>query len=229
MKTVGPEFISPCNKQAKEIIKENYKKLVKFTNVKIDDANFYQDCKEATDCILSFGIKGGGLVNCGIRVRNYNDYFRYKDQFTIRYKNRGNKTEIDKILEGFCDYNFYSFMNQDKTGFIKYIIYDLDIFREYYNLGMGNIYPNGDGTWLIAFNIIDFPREMFKVIIDNYKKRDNFIEIKKVVDVNSDNGVIEYFNGQQDPNFYKNMIDLWLNLQRDTNTEYWKDRNILTV
>jgi len=150
--------------RGKKIIKANVKSLIKLNNVNIEDANFYLDCKQATDCILTIG-----KINIGIRTRKFEDYSQrnYKNEFTIRGKrDNGVETEIDKITKGFCDYNFYSFSNQDQSGFVKYVIYDLDVFRKFYTPGMGNLIPNGDGTYLLAFNFKDFPKEMIIIQYD---------------------------------------------------------------
>jgi len=77
----------------------------------------YKDTQEATDLI----IMGTGSICFACRVRRFNYFEKYKDQFTIRLKlPKYNKSEMDKIKEGFGDFYFYGFSNKqnDGSGFI---------------------------------------------------------------------------------------------------------------
>lgn len=37
------------------------------------------------------------------------------------------------------------------------------------------------------------------------------------------NGTPDFFNGQNDPEYYNNMKNLWLQLQELTNSAYWQE------
>lgn len=64
------------------------------------------------------------------RLRRYTYYRLYADEFTIRWKNpNGYKTEYQKIMDGFVDFLFYGFLNEEETKIISYFIGDLRIFR----------------------------------------------------------------------------------------------------
>jgi len=133
----------------------------------INVAPEYKDTQEATDLI----VMGIGRLCFACRVRRFEYFEKYKNQFTIRLKLPGyKKSEMDKIKEGFGDYYFYGFSNKKNngSGFIQYIIFDLNIFREYLpylksrkNECWGkksNIDNSPDFIW---FNIDCFRNEMF--------------------------------------------------------------------
>jgi hypothetical protein len=90
------------------------------------------DKQQATDFLVMtlYPIK----VACRLRTYDYYnnpDHPEYKDEFTIRCNSAwGLKTEIDKIREGFCEYMFYGFVDQEEKNIIKYTIIDLNIFRD---------------------------------------------------------------------------------------------------
>jgi len=128
----------------------------------------YKDTQEATDLI----IMGTGSICFACRVRRFNYFEKYKDQFTIRLKlPKYNKSEMDKIKEGFGDFYFYGFSNKqnDGSGFIQYIIFDLKTFRKYLAyLKRANreecweIKQNVDNSPdFVSFKIECFPPEMF--------------------------------------------------------------------
>ena len=86
------------------------------------------DRTQATD-LLVIQIKP---VNIACRVRRH-DYFRlgiYRYEFTIRTSRpSGAKTELEKILDGWCDYNFYGFADAADEKIMAWIIGDLAVFR----------------------------------------------------------------------------------------------------
>ena len=76
-----------------------------------------------------------GSMRIGVRIRDYKYYEKFGSQFTIRSRGRnGAKTELQKIIDdGFGDYFFYGF-GDDQLGLIKaWCICRLDIFRKYYS------------------------------------------------------------------------------------------------
>ena len=86
------------------------------------------DRNQATD-FLTFTIKN---IKVACRLRTYNYYLKYPDEFTIRSElYSGNKTELQKIREELVDYIFYGFVDENENKIIRYFIGDLDIFRKY--------------------------------------------------------------------------------------------------
>jgi len=133
----------------------------------INIAPEYKDTQEATDLIIF--EKGSLCFAC--RVRRFEYFEKYKDQFTIRLKLPNyKKSEMDKIKEGFGDYYFYGFSNKhnDGSGFIQYLIFDLNEFRNYIGylkIREGECWEkksniNGSPDF-IAFNINCFKDKMF--------------------------------------------------------------------
>jgi len=101
----------------------------------IVESSEFKDKNEATDLIIMELEK-----KCfACRVRKYKYYLAsaWRDQFTIRRKLfESGKSEMEKIKEGFGDVYFYGFSNEqnDGSGFVKYTILDLDVFRKFGSL-----------------------------------------------------------------------------------------------
>jgi len=134
-----------------EILKQAFPRFI--PQVTVDIATFTQDTQQATDLIINTPT-----CNIGCRVREYQAYTKYPDQFTIRSRvYKGGRTELDKILEGYGDYNFYAFENETGTDFIHWFIYSLDIFRQYHKVCQGQEFRNPDGSYFKAFKLTDFP------------------------------------------------------------------------
>ena len=71
-------------------------------------------------------------VRVGCRIRKYKYLEKYSDQFTIREgRPNGTKTELTKIIEGWGDYFFYGFSNQEESRLEQWILGDLKKFRIY--------------------------------------------------------------------------------------------------
>lgn len=120
---------------------------------------FEEDTKENTD--LKVLVTDSKRIAC--RVRRFS-HLRYHAEFTIRSWNKGHKTELQKVLEGWGDWMFYGFENQEGSRILCCRILDLDVFRKHFPLLIGNnglkTTPNGDGTKFAAFGIRDFPKDM---------------------------------------------------------------------
>ena len=131
----------------------------------LTEGNFEEDAKENTD-LRVLNLKG---VRIGCRVRTYDFYERYPNEFTIRYSRpTGIKTEIDKIMDGWGDLFFYGFSNQSETSLIKWTLADLNVFRQWYREGHGLVksVPSSKCE-LIAFKWSDFPKGF---IVNSYEK-----------------------------------------------------------
>lgn len=73
-------------------------------------------------------------VRIGCRIRKHQYIARYGGEFTIRAgRPSGAKTELTKIIEGWGDYFFYGFANEDDTGLSGWALADMNVFRIWYN------------------------------------------------------------------------------------------------
>lgn len=107
-------------------------------------------------------------IGCRIRANKYLD--KYSDEFTIRAgRPSGVKTELTKIIEGWGDYFFYGFSNEDETSLAAWCLADLRVFRIEYNRklvrmdkgnvpGIGKINKDNSSSFA-AFNWNEFPPE----------------------------------------------------------------------
>jgi len=116
----------------------------------IGEATESQDALENTDLIVLTLDR----VRIGCRVRRHGYYEEYKNEFTIR-ANRpsGNKSELGKIVEGWGDYLFYGFADDEGSRLLAWRLLDLSVFRLWFNRAMykGKPYPwqqiaNNDGS-----------------------------------------------------------------------------------
>ena len=117
----------------------------------IDTSTYKQDTEEAFDLIT---LPTAKKIAC--RVRDYDKYNKFMDEFTIRSRTKyGKKTEIHKIKEGFGDWMFYGFGKNKRV--LKYSIIDLNVFRENVeHISFQNI-KNNDGTEFAVFKLGRFP------------------------------------------------------------------------
>lgn len=124
-----------------------------------------EDAERNTDLIVL--NMSGVRVGCRIRRNSYLE--RYGDEFTIRSgRPSGVKTELTKVIEGWGDYFFYGFSNQDENDLSAWFIGDLKVFRLWFNRRLvelsgkipGNGKSNGDGSSdFITFKIDELPQE----------------------------------------------------------------------
>lgn len=92
--------------------------------MKAHHASQLQDFNQATDVVLT-------MDNVHIAVRIRKPDCQYRD-ITLRGKNNGQKTERDKILDGYGDLYFYGW-TQHRVGQIElceWVLIDLDKVRE---------------------------------------------------------------------------------------------------
>lgn len=106
----------------------------------INTAPIQVDTQEATDLL----VLSLNPIRIACRVRRYSYYNLYRNEFTIRSKlGSGHKTELSKIIEGWCDYNFYGFADQKDESLIDWMIGDLKVFRLEY---MRALYVKSNGN-----------------------------------------------------------------------------------
>lgn len=72
-------------------------------------------------------------VRIGCRIRRNQYYKRYCNEFTIRAgRPSGTKTELAKIIEGWGDYFFYGFSDEQDDLLIFWRVADLKVFRGWF-------------------------------------------------------------------------------------------------
>jgi hypothetical protein len=72
-------------------------------------------------------------VRIGCRIRKHQYLGRYGGEFTIRAgRPSGVKTELTKIIEGWGDYFFYGFANDNETQLAYWTLADMRVFRRTY-------------------------------------------------------------------------------------------------
>lgn len=121
------------------------------------------DMEQNTDLIV-FEM---GMVRTACRVRRIKYLREYPDDITIRCELKsGHKTELAKIMEGWGDYFFYAFADEDEKNIIAWVLCDFKVFRLYLYRYMfehqgklpGIEKPNKDKvTALRAFNLKEIP------------------------------------------------------------------------
>jgi len=107
-------------------------------------------------------------IRIGCRVRKFQYHANYGNEFTIRAgRPSGVKTELQKIIEGWGDYFFYGFSDQDQVNLHAWVLADLNEFRLWYCRqlarmdkgkvpGQGKNNTDGSSSFL-AFKWADFP------------------------------------------------------------------------
>lgn len=91
--------------------------------------DFDEDKYRNTDLIV-LELKA---VRIACRIRRETYYEKYGSEFTIRSERRsGNKTELAKIIEGWGDYIFYGFADDERLT--HWFIGDLKAFRIWFTI-----------------------------------------------------------------------------------------------
>jgi len=113
----------------------------------IQTAPTKRDMEEATDLILS--VSSGDIAVRIRRNENYLESLKPNRQldWSVRVKNNGHKTEIDKLQEGFARWYFMGWSLDDKAELADWYLIDMDKIRK--NNIMKRDYPthsNYDGT-----------------------------------------------------------------------------------
>ena len=120
----------------------------------IIESTFKEDTEEGFDLITPEQKR----IAC--RVRDYERYKKYIQEFTIRsqsYHNR--KTEIDKIIqEKRGDWMFYGFTKGNEV--IYWSIINLDVFRSNHKSAHYKERKNLDGTKFRAYSMGSFPQNI---------------------------------------------------------------------
>lgn len=129
---------------------------------KFREATKEEDTQQGFDAVFSFPD-----VKIPVRIRNYSAV-KFLD-FTIRSQTTYTDTEIDKLKKGFGDYYFYAWETQNGLSIGRYMIINLNKFR---NTGLIN-YPssknvdNGDGTKFNVYCMDKLIKNNIVVIYEN--------------------------------------------------------------
>ena len=108
------------------------------------------------------------VVRIGCRIRRFKYFEKYQNEFTIRAGRPSLvKTELTKIIEGWGDYFFYGFSNQQENALALWRLCDLNIFRLWFNREIlktkqypGKKKENKDNSsYFLVFNFNDLPKE----------------------------------------------------------------------
>lgn len=131
--------------------------------VLIGEASVDEDREHNTDLI----VLRVDETRVACRVRRYDQYDRYAGEFTIRAaRPSGQKTELEKLIEGWGRYLLYAFADPTETRLYAHVLGDLTVFRSWYTGYMrahggqepGVLKANkDDSSSFRAFRIADLP------------------------------------------------------------------------
>ncbi len=96
----------------------------------ISEAPAREDAQHNTDLMVL--TLNPYRIGCRVRTHSYYLNKFWREEFTIRtVRPSGAKTELEKILDGWGDFFFYGFSNEEETGLLKWTLGRLDVFRDY--------------------------------------------------------------------------------------------------
>jgi len=115
-------------------------------------------------------------IGCRVRRNSYLCNDEYAGQFTIRAgRPSGVKTELTKVIEGWGDYFFYAFCDEQEKVLARWSLCSLNVFRLWFNRYLvlnngqlpGDKISNSDkSSHFIAFVFADLPTNF--VIANNW-------------------------------------------------------------
>lgn len=131
------------------------------------------DTEQATDVVI-----GGGRIPISVRIRRHRYLRPYGGEFTIRMvSKRGQKSELEKISEGYSDYLFYGFANQTESSLEAWRIIDLTVLREHlFDVGR-SLRTNTTGEHFAVFVIREFPPELISAQSDYFSEAQGILPI----------------------------------------------------
>jgi hypothetical protein len=139
------------------------KAVIGVTEVQI--ASDHLDRQLATDLVVCCPYEKR-QTHYAFRVRKHEYLDQYGSEFTVRCRSlSGCDTEFQKIMQGKGDRMLYAFCNKRQTGFAKWSVIDLALFRNWAGQELENgcqFKPrnNTDGTKFYAFSLDDLPSEI---------------------------------------------------------------------
>jgi len=116
------------------------------------------DLERNSDLIVAITIRNlnnTDFIRIASRIRTYKFYesIEFRNQFTFRSRSMygKNKTEYQKVIEGWGDYFFYAFESEDRSKIIYYKIIDLRSFRwkllNYYSKILKQVENDKEKKW----------------------------------------------------------------------------------
>ena len=113
------------------------------------------DMHRNTD-LMTFTFEGKTIA---ARIRDVSAV-KWADEFTIRsHRDSGMETELSKIIKrGFGDWFFYGFGDKKTGKIIKWHLFDLKYFRQFYPVVKPTQHANGDGTYFLAYKYRHFTK-----------------------------------------------------------------------
>lgn len=127
----------------------------------LEESSFEVDTQQAADLVV---VTAKNLT-IAARIRRAKYYARYWNEFTIRSVNKGHKTELQKITDGWGDWMFYGFAasdDDDQSEIAHWRLLDLKVFRGCLirETQKGRQRNNEDGTGFSFFQISSFPKDL---------------------------------------------------------------------
>ena len=119
----------------------------------LEPTSFEIDTEQAADLII---FKASDM-RIAARVRDNKYLSKYPYEFTLRSKSGNNKTELQKIIDGWGDWLFYGFASKDGIGIDRWFIINLSAFRAEIIRRKKKIKfvrkSNGDGTEFVSIDV----------------------------------------------------------------------------
>lgn len=121
-----------------------------------------EDCFHNTDLI----VLKMEVIRFACRVRRFEYFDKFHNEFTFRSKlPSGNKTELNKIIEGWGDFFFYGFADYYNEKLHHWIIADLKVFRSWFsdclarkNYKWAKKENKDNSSSFLVFNLNDLPK-----------------------------------------------------------------------
>ena len=121
--------------------------------------------------LITLTMPDRGRIGC--RVRRFAALGRFGGEFTIRASRpSGTKTELQKIYDGWGDYFFYGFSNQEETSLAQWVLCDLDVMRSRHIEDWDfSEQKNPDGSaGFYAFKLTDMPDDFIVAKSSSFAK-----------------------------------------------------------
>lgn len=151
--------------------------LKHFRSNLVKTASDHLDTEQATDVVV-----GGGLpVPVSVRMRRHKWLQPYGGEFTIRMvSKRGQRSELEKITEGFGQYLFYGFADVAESTIQAWRIIDLDVFREHQFDVSRSVKTTSSGEHFQAFVVREFPPELVEAQAGCFDKAQLELPVRNV-------------------------------------------------
>jgi hypothetical protein len=118
--------------------------------------------KKATDMILK--TSGGDVA---LRIRR-GSYTKYRDLTIRSFRSSGQKTELEKLRDGFA--HFYLYLWTDGASIVDWILVDLDKARKTGLLyKQRHHFDNKDGTYFVAIPVSELKRNDCLIATKNHQ------------------------------------------------------------